>query len=130
VFSGILNGEEKAMETVVLDFSLAKLHHQLWKMKLRLFLDDQEKLSVAEAISHKDCQLGQWIYSTGLKEYCGETEMNRLEKVHADFHSEIKQVVELKSQGKTAEAEIEYQKVVPLSTQVIDLLESLNKKIN
>ncbi len=116
--------------TVVLDFSLAKLHHQLWKMKLRLFLDDQEKLSVEEAVSHRDCQLGQWIYSTGLRQYGSEAEMNKLEKVHADFHTEIKQVVNLKNQGKATEAEIEYQKIVPLSTQVIDLLEALNQKIN
>ncbi len=119
------------METgVVLDFSLAKLHHQLWKMKLRLFLDDLEKVTVAEAVSHRDCNLGKWIYSTGLERYSTEAEMHTLEKVHADFHAEVKQVVELKTQGKGAEAEAEYQKVVPLSTQVIDLLEALNQKIN
>lgn len=115
---------------MILDFSLAKLHHQLWKMKLRLFLDNMEKVTVAEAVSHRDCQLGQWIYSTGQAEYGHEANMIKLERVHADFHTEIKQVVVLKNAGKVIEAEAEYQKVVPLSTQVIDLLELLNKKIN
>jgi len=115
---------------VVLDFSLAKLHHQLWKMRLRLFLDDMEKLTVAEAISHKDCQLGQWIYSEGQSNYGNESDMIKLEQVHADFHQEIRQVVQLKTDGKNTQAEAEYQKVVPLSDQVVDLLESLNQKIN
>ncbi len=115
---------------MILDFSLAKLHHQLWRMKLRLFLDGMEKVTVAEAVSHRECQLGQWIYSTGQADYGNEADMVKLERVHADFHNEIKQVVLLKNQGKTVEAEAEYQKIVPLSTQVIDLLEKLHQKVN
>ncbi len=115
---------------VTLDFSLAKLHHQLWKMRLRLFLDDMETLTVAEAVSHRDCQLGQWIYSTGQAEYGSESEMIKLEQVHADFHQEVRQVVQLKTEGQNSQAEAEYQKVVPLSDQVVDLLDSLNLKLN
>ncbi len=115
---------------VTLDFSLAKLHHQLWRMKLRLFLDDQEKLTLAEAVSHTECELGKWIYSTGQAEYGTESEMVNLERVHAHLHREIREVVSLKNSGKTDEAEAEYQKIVPLSIEVLDFLEKMNQKVN
>jgi methyl-accepting chemotaxis protein len=40
-----------------------------WKAKLRHFLDGSEALTSAHAVSHKQCDLGQWLYSDGLKIY-------------------------------------------------------------
>jgi methyl-accepting chemotaxis protein len=113
-----------------LSFSIVILQHQIWKIKLRSLLDNQERLTLEEAGSHKSCQLGEWLYTTGMEKYGKDADMIELEEVHADFHNEVRRVVELKNQGKTQEAEIEYQKVLPLSTKVIDLLEKLESKIN
>jgi methyl-accepting chemotaxis protein len=112
-----------------LSFSLVKLQHQLWKVKLRSFLDGTEQISASEAGSHRDCDLGKWIYAEGLDKYGQETGMINLEKTHADFHSEVREVVELKARGKTDEAEAAYAKVRPLSDQVIDLIEQLEQRL-
>jgi methyl-accepting chemotaxis protein len=107
-----------------LEFSMAKLAHQQWKFRLRQFLDDQETMSSSEAVSHRDCDFGKWLYAEGLNQY-GSTipDINRLEKVHADMHQAVRQVVELKNAGNKGQAEEMYHRVVDLSKQVIDLLD-------
>jgi methyl-accepting chemotaxis protein len=107
-----------------LEFSMAKLAHQQWKFRLRQFLDDQEPMSASQAVSHRDCDFGKWLYAEGLAQY-GSTmpDINRLEKVHADMHQMVRQVVDMKNAGNKAQAEESYHRVVDLSGQVIELLD-------
>ena len=52
-----------------LDFASARSKHLLWKSRLRDFLDGKGTLTMNEAISHKDCALGKWLYSSGLQQF-------------------------------------------------------------
>jgi len=107
-----------------LEFSMAKLAHQQWKFRLRQFLDDQEQMSTSDAVSHRDCDFGKWLYTEGLAQY-GNTipDINRLEKVHADMHQAVRNVLEQKNSGNKAQAEEGYKRVLELSGQVISLLD-------
>ena len=47
-----------------IDFSAAKQKHLSWRTRLRKFLAGDEAMSAEQAMSHKDCDLGKWIYAT------------------------------------------------------------------
>lgn len=111
-----------------LDFAMAKLKHTSWKLKLRDFLDGKPGLTAAQATSHKDCDLGKWLYSEGLAKYGAMAEMKSLEKEHEVLHRTIKTIMDLKSAGKTTEAEAEFRKVEGISKKIVDLLTAIESK--
>lgn len=114
---------------ILMDFSLARLNHQIWKMRLKSFLDGKEELTEAEAGSHTECDLGQWLYSTGLKKFDQIPEMHQLEKAHAELHTKVKRIVKLKHTGQSDLAKQEFKAIVPISDQVISLLGVVERKV-
>lgn len=105
-----------------LDFTQAKLKHTAWKLRIRDFLDGKPGLTAAQASSHKDCDLGKWLYSEGLKNWGSLPDMKALEKEHETLHRTIKTIIDLKVAGKVKQAEAEFLKIDPLSTKIVDLL--------
>lgn len=112
-----------------LDFESAKSAHLAWKARLRAFLDGRKSLSHEEAVSHHDCVLGKWYYTEGMKNYGDIPQMKAIEKPHAEMHRLIKDIVNLKKKDKTVEAEAIYQKIGPLSGEIINLLEEVESEI-
>ena len=112
-----------------LDFSSAKLKHSMWKMRLRGYLDGKPGLTAAEAISHRECELGKWLYTEGFAKYASIDEMKRLEREHEELHRTIRAIVELKAAGKKDAAEAEFKKVGPISQSIMDLLTEVQKKV-
>ena len=119
----------KKIMAAVLDFSQARFKHLNWKFRLRSFLDGQETLTKEQAVSHKDCDLGKWMYGGGIEKYKQHKEMQDLEKVHETLHKTIKSIVELKGKGDKTGAETEYKKVESISGQIIGYLDALEKKV-
>ena len=113
-----------------LDFSAAKSAHLAWKARLRDFLDGEKALSHKEAVSHHDCVLGKWYYGDGLERYGEIAEMREIEEPHSRMHRLIKEIISLKEAGKHEEAEARYLEVAPLSQNIIELLNSVETKIN
>ena len=112
-----------------LDFSAAKQKHLSWRTRLRKFLAGEESMSKDQAVSHKDCDLGKWIYGSALSEFGHLSEMQELEKVHAGLHSTIKNIVTLKHDGDAVGAQQEYEKIEPVSAHVIELLDGLESHV-
>ena len=122
------NGKPKsnaARQIESLDFASARTKHLSWKTRLRGFLDGQESLTDEQAVSHRDCDLGKWLYAEGLKKYGQHTEMQELERIHAEMHSVIRDIVSHKTSGGDALAEKAFSKIGPLSETVIGLLTDL-----
>jgi methyl-accepting chemotaxis protein len=113
---------------VSIDFSTARSKHLMWKSRLRRFLDGQEAMSQDQAVSHKHCDLGKWLYSEGLTQYGHIPQMKELEQVHRTLHGVIKRIVELKHAGQPAEAEQEFKKVEPISGQIVSLLDAVEQR--
>lgn len=111
------------------DFTRAALKHSNWKLRLRDFLDGKGSLTAAEAIGHRDCELGKWLYAEGLAKYGSIPEMSRLEREHEQLHRTVKVVVDLKGAGKRKEAEAEFRKIEPISKSIVDLLNALDKQV-
>ncbi len=112
------------------DFAVARVMHIAWKSSLRSFLDGKESMSEEQAISHKECDLGKWLYTDGMPSYGTMPEMKELEKIHIDLHSIIKRVVQLKQSGDNAAAEEELTKLEPVSQKIFMLLVAIEKKID
>ncbi|MBF0515579.1 MAG: Tar ligand binding domain-containing protein [Nitrospirae bacterium] len=111
------------------DFSNARSKHLLWKSRLRDFLDGRESLTESQAVSHKDCDLGKWLYSKGIDKFGHLPEMQKLETIHEELHSTVKQIVQLKNAGNTEGAEHQYLEIEPTSKEIIGLLNAIEKKI-
>jgi len=111
------------------DFAVARIMHIAWKASLREFLDGKGSMTLEQAVSHKDCDLGKWLYSVGLTTYGDIPEMQEFEKVHAELHAIIKRILQLKNSGDVSAAEKEYEKVDKISSRIFSLLVAIEKKI-
>ena len=113
----------------MLDFEAAKSAHLAWRARIRAFLDGRETLSTKEAVSHHDCMLGKWYYTEGLQQYGEIAEMAAIEQPHSNLHQLIREIIELQQAGRRDEAEARYQEIVPLSEQIIGLLDAVEQRI-
>lgn len=113
-----------------LDFTTAKLKHSAWKLRLRDFLDGKGRLTPDQAMSHKDCELGTWLYAGALSKYSAFPEMKILETEHEALHRAIRSVVDYKSAGRIADAEAEMANVEPISRRIVELLSAVQHQIN
>lgn len=104
------------------DFARVKMAHRSWRLKLRGFLDGRENLDPKQLASHRTCELGKWIYSEGLANYAQLPVFQELEKKHKAMHALVKQVVELKHDGKVQKAEEEFARVASMGEEVVDLI--------
>ena len=111
------------------ELALAKSAHRAWKVRLRSFLDGQSTLSLDQAVSHNDCDLGVWYGGDGMKNFGHFPEMKALNEPHKQMHILIQEIIKAKQNGHTAEAEDLYLKVDDYSDQIIALLNEVLVKI-
>ena len=115
-------------DTHNLDFAIARSKHQLWQKRLRDFLDGKASLTLEEARSHRDCALGQWLYSSALQQFGNLPEMQQLEKLHQQFHAVVSIVISAQASSETARAEQELLRVESLSAEIVALLTTLERQ--
>ncbi|MFH1093556.1 MAG: CZB domain-containing protein [Candidatus Omnitrophota bacterium] len=108
-----------------MDLHRAGIEHLLWKRSIRNYLDDKEGKDTMETVSHKNCRVGQWIYSSGKKNYGEMTELRELEIVHVETHNIANRIIRLKKDGNNLEAETEYEKLETISKVIVSKLTAL-----
>jgi methyl-accepting chemotaxis protein len=104
--------------------------HLGWKTKIRGFLDGKGSLDHKVAFDHTACGFGKWYREIGLVEFSDVPEMRQVEKPHKDLHDLIRQIAELKERGDIESAEREYEKVGPLSEQIVSIMQKIEQKIS
>lgn len=113
-----------------LDFYAARTAHLAWRQKIRDFLDGKQGLTHKEAVSHRDCILGKWLYSSGMRDYGHMDEMQHMEKQHEKMHAVIREIIDMKNSGNSAAAESEFHQVESLSGEIVDLLKTVENKVS
>jgi methyl-accepting chemotaxis protein len=111
------------------NFEDLKFKHLQWRSKLRDFLDGKSVLSEAEAVSEKDCALGKWYYSEGLENFGNLKAMKDIENPHTHLHQTVRDVMILKNSGEIQAAEKAYEKIVPLSSEIVMLLDKIEEQV-
>ncbi|MFA6054480.1 MAG: CZB domain-containing protein [Thermodesulfovibrionales bacterium] len=112
------------------DFTNIRLQHVAWRTKLNDFLEGKNSLSEEEAISHKACDVGKWLYSVGMKKHGEMPEMQELEKIHVELHSTVKKIIMLKQAGKILDQEEESAKLDNLLRKIMFLLVDIEEKLS
>lgn len=112
-----------------LDFAVAKNKHMAWKTRLRHFLDGQEQLTQEHAVSHRECDLGKWLYSEGMDSYGHMHEMVEMEEVHEKMHGYIKSIINKRQEGDSQEAERLFTLVEDSSDAVVRCLSDVERNI-
>jgi hypothetical protein len=120
---------KKGVNMSYYNFQVFSLKHSIWKAKLRDFLEGKQSLTREKALSHKDCDLGKWLYTDGLKKYEKIPGMQKLEKVHEDLHATVRKIIFLKESGDPLAAEVEYKKIEPISDELVSLLAEIAGRV-
>jgi methyl-accepting chemotaxis protein len=108
-----------------IDFAHARQAHLSWLMRLRSFLDEGTGLTLEEAGSHRDCELGRWIYGRGQQQHGSSGNFQNLERKHAQFHDTVREVVAARSRADRKTAEEAFARVKSLSQEVIALIDAV-----
>lgn len=107
--------------------SIAKLQHEIWKNKLLTFLNGG---STIPPITHRECALGKWLYEEGgMAEYGTLSELQRLEKFHANFHTKIKTIIDKQTDGDRDGAWEDYEALKPMSDELISIINLVGIKL-
>ena len=112
------------------DFFAARTAHLAWRQRIRDFLDGEKSLTHDEAVSHRDCALGKWLYSVGLDTYGHIDDMQVMEKDHEVMHAVIREIIDLKSRGDAQSAEERYREIERLSGKIVSLLKAVERKVS
>jgi len=112
------------------DFARVKMAHRSWRLRLRRFLDGSEDIDAQNLASHRDCELGKWIYADAVPNYGHLREVQQLEQKHKDMHGLVREVVELKHAGKLNEAEQQFSGVTSGAEEVVALLTKVEKHVS
>jgi methyl-accepting chemotaxis protein len=111
------------------NFEDLKFKHLQWRTKLRDFLDGKTMLTAADAGSERECALGKWYYGPGLEKFGNLKEMKEIEDPHTHLHQTVKDIINMKNSGDVQSAEKDFEKIVPLSAEIVTLLDHIEEKV-
>ncbi len=127
----------RALQDVVAQFHLgsiriemAKQAHMQWVKRLHSMLAGEITLSSREVASHTECQLGQWYYAQGRRQYAHVQAFAALEEPHAQMHATCREAVEAFNRGDRAAAQARTREVEQLSHKVVDALSQLEAHLD
>lgn len=130
-FFNTIAGERKVYRQAAhLDFSLARNKHAAWKTRLRGFLDGKEVLTEQHAVSHRECDLGKWLYKDGMRAYGKMPDMQEMEQVHERMHGYIGDLIRNCEQGNKKRAEELFREIEKCSDTVVHCLTRVERKID
>ena len=108
-----------------IDFAAAISAHRAWKARIRNYLRGIEELHKEDVAAPTECELGVWLYGTGMETYGQYEEIESLERDHKALHERIHDVIESKVTGDDSAAEHAYTEVVSISDRVVADLTAL-----
>jgi hypothetical protein len=113
----------------MLDFTIAKMNHQMWKRKLDKFVNLNEPIDESEMVSERDCKLGKWLYADGIGKYGKWSEIHSLEEVHKKLHKLTFSILNNKKSGDMETAREELDTLGKTSEKIVGLLNTLEEKL-
>lgn len=112
-----------------LDFFAVRSAHQGWVKRVRDLLDGRQSLTSDQAVSHRHCALGKWLYGGMLEEWGHLPEMDSLEREHETFHAMTREIIELKTAGQVHKAEDRFVDLKALSDSIVGALQAIEHRV-
>ena len=111
------------MPPVELDVNTARLAHLRWELALEASVEGNG--GRASLQGHEDCELGHWIYGTGLARYGKHNSVWQLKSTHKKFHHLAEETAVAVAAGAQGQARTAMASVRRLSGEILYLLTSL-----
>lgn len=111
------------MPSLDLDVNTARLAHLRWELALEASVDGGG--GHAPLQGHEDCELGHWIYGTGLARYGKHNSVWQLKSSHKKFHHLAEETAVALAAGTQERARETMASVRRLSGEILYLLTSL-----
>ena len=111
------------MIAIELDVNAVRMSHLKWELALEMLLAGQAKEDALDG--HEDCELGTWIYGTGLKKYGKLSVIWQLKTTHKRFHEASDRTIALFRCGQMEQAREAQKQVRGLSCEILFLLTAL-----
>lgn len=116
-------------EPGMFDFASARRAHRQWRVKVRAYINDVDvNFDRNTATDGSACALGQWIYGEG-QSLQSMPSFQKLERTHAELHSFIGRILDLKDIGDFESANEQISALAEHSDDVIDLISTLEKEL-
>ena len=106
---------------------LAKSDHVKWKKRLVDMMSGEISLTVHDLTDHRQCRLGMWYDNTSDEEMKSNPAFSQMLTPHEKLHSSGRKAVELFNTGRITDALREMATVEESSSEVIRLLNVLDK---
>ena len=111
------------MPPVELDVNTARLAHLRWELALEASVEGSGEHAPLQG--HEDCELGHWIYGTGLARYGKHNSVWQLKSTHKRFHHLAAETAVAVAAGAQDQAREAMASVRRLSGEILYLLTSL-----
>ncbi len=111
------------------DFAIARTKHSESFDHLGQFLHGNTSLAAELNGSHKDTELGKWLYTVALKDYADIVQIQDLEKSYAEFHALVKSIVNLKTAGRESDARKEFGNLESRRSKIVELIDIVEQKV-
>ena len=108
---------------------IAKNMHQLFKSRLRGFIDGDPNINVDTIWDHTLCNLGKWINNTGKTGFTNFDEIQVLDQVHQKIHATAQEIVNLKRTGNIQQAEDKMDEIYDIGDTIMDIIDKIEAKI-
>jgi len=111
-----------------LDFAAARLKHKNWVVRISEYLEGKAVLTEQQVVSHRDCDLGQWLYASGIASYGHLPSMKALEESHKRLHDTAREIIRYKNAGRSDQVKASFAELKRLSDEVVHLLNEIEKE--
>ena len=111
-----------SVEVQGINFATIRFKHLQWMSKLRRYIEGENSISRDEAVSDRECALGQWYFGDGMERFGHLESMQLLEKPHHRLHELVPRIMDLADQGERGEAEKLLNELSILSEEIVEIL--------
>jgi methyl-accepting chemotaxis protein len=102
-----------------------KQAHLKWVERVEKMVHEGVMIPRSELVSHRQCALGQWYYTTGQATLGHLSEFQAIEPPHARLHQTAAQAVEAMEAGDKARAEQLLEEMRAISREIVSHLDAL-----
>ena len=108
----------------------AKFLHQLFKSRVRGYLDGDNKVSREKLSDHTSCELGRWLIKAKTESSLkGVNKIGDLESLHVQIHAKAIEIMYLKDDGQESAAKHKLQEVYEIGDSITSTITSIEEKI-